>query len=99
MKSNHILEGTRHKEKLLRESQSFPGVGLVVWIKHFRNGFRSHFLVHGAIVIAEIERLEIKGFDRLRFPEPEQVCRGGAITWHRSIVRNSLDDPRRQPAH
>ena len=87
------------KKILLRQPQLFSGFGLVVRIQHFRDGFGCDLLVHGAVVVADVERVEVERLGGFRFPQPQQVRGGHPITRYRGVVGDALDHPLGEPAH
>src|SRR6516165_5977863 len=98
MHAEHILQGTGHKEDLLLEPEHFPLRRLVVRIEDLCDIFRLHFLLDRAVVVALVERGEIKRFDRLSLPEPKQIAGADPVTQDGSVVRLALDDAVRDPA-
>ena len=60
--ADHVLQGAAHKEVLLLEPQAAALVGAVIGIEHLGEGFGAHLLLHGAVVIANIECIKIKAF-------------------------------------
>src|SRR6516164_7445661 len=97
--AEHILKGTRHKEELLLQPKHFPLRRFVVRVKDFRDVFRLHFLLDRAVVIALVERREVKRLDRLGFPQPKQIAGADLVAQDWSVVRFSFDDAVRDPAH
>jgi hypothetical protein len=99
VQTDHVLEGAGDEEELLREPQFLSCFGLVVRIEHFRNRLRRDFLVDRAVVVANVERLEIEGFSGLRLPQPQQVRGGRPISGHRRVVSDTLDHFLRNPPY
>ena len=71
----------------------------VVRIQHFRDRFRLHLVVHRAVVVAVIERLEVERFDGLGFPKPQRVAGGDAVAGDRRVVGHAAHFGLRNPAH
>ena len=97
--SQHVLERARHEEVLLREPQALAGLRLVVRIEHLRERLGDDLLADGAVVVADVEVLEVEGLDGLALPESQRVARVDVVAGHRDIARDPLDPVRRQPAH
>src|SRR5688572_5491216 len=73
MQAEHVLQGTRNKEKLLLQAQSLALRRFVIRIKDLGDVFGLDFCFDRAEVIALVERGEIEGFHCLGFPETQRV--------------------------
>ncbi len=71
VQADHVLEGARHEEVLLRETQRLADVRLVVRIEHLRDRFRGRLLVDRAVVVADVERVQIERLGGFRLPQPQ----------------------------
>ena len=65
-----IMSWSEHEvKKYCCASRScLPGFRFVVGIQHFGDGLRRHLLLHGAVVVAYVEGLEVERLDGLRPP-------------------------------
>ena len=68
---NDVLKRAGYEEVLLCQPQLFTGFRFVIRIKNLGDGFRYDLLVHRAVVIADIERLEIERFSGLSLPQAQ----------------------------
>ena len=57
------------------EPQLLAGLGLVVRIEHLGDRLRRDLLVDGAVVVADVERVEVERLGRLGLPQPQHVGR------------------------
>ena len=87
----HVLQGTGHEEILLPQPQPLAHLGLVVRVEHLAHGFREDLLLHGAVVVADIEILEIERLHRLRLPQAQGVARVHAVPDDWRVVGRSSD--------
>ena len=94
---NHVLERARDEEELLAESELLSDLGLVVRIQHFRDRLRLHLLVDRAVVVADVERVEVERLGGFGLPQPQQVGGGRVKARHRRVVGDALDALRRNP--
>ena len=99
LQANHVLQRAGDEEELLRQPQPLAGLGLVVRVQHLGDGLGHHLLVHRAVVVAEVERVEVERLGRLGPPEPQQVGGGRAEPGDRGVVGHALHAPLRDPAH
>ena len=99
MQSDHVLQRAGDEEVLLRQPQLLAGFRLVVRIEHLGDGFRRDLLVHGAVVVADVERFEIEGLGGLGLPQAQQVRGGHAVAGHGRVVGDALDHLLGKPAH
>jgi len=82
---------------LLLEAQDLSGYGFVVGIKNLADCFGRNFFMHGVVIVAFIEGLEIERFDRFRGPQPEKVRVICVVAGDGNVVRNTADDIRGNP--
>ena len=71
--ADHVLQRARHEEVLLLQPQAFACRRLVVRIQHLGQIFRIDLVLDRAVVIADVERLEVERLRRLRAPQPQEV--------------------------
>ena len=83
---------------LLLQPQAAALIGAVVGIKHLGESFRAHLFFHGAVVIANVEGIEIKGFGGGGSPEPQPVAGIYLVAQHRHVVGGADGVFRRNPA-
>src|SRR5688572_8129665 len=95
----HVLQRARHEEVLLREPQPLADLGIVVRIQYLGERLRHDFLAHGAVVIADVEVLEVERLDGLAAPEPQGVAVVHVIAEYRYVGRYSPYAARRHPAN
>ena len=97
--AEHVLQGAAHKEVLLLQPQTAALVGAVVGIKHLGEGFAAHFLLHGAVVIADVEGVEIEALRGIGSPQPQPVAGVDSVAQHRHVVGHTDGVLGRDPAH
>ena len=96
--AQHVLEGAAHKEVLLFKAQAASLIGAIVGIQHFGKGFAAHFLFHSAVVIADVEGVEIKAFRGVGAPEAQAIAGVHAVAEHGHIVGHADGVIRWDPA-
>ena len=84
--AQHVLEGAADEEVLLLEAQPAARVGAVVGIEHLGEGLGAHLLLHGAVVIAHVEGMEVEGFGGFGPPQPEPIAGVHPVAQHRHVV-------------
>ena len=99
MQADHVLQRTRDEEELLLQAQPLARLGLVVGIEHLGDRFGRDLLVDGAVVVADVERVEVERLGGFRLPQPQQVRRRDAIAGHRRVVGNPFHDPIGDPPY
>ena len=84
-----ILQGARHEEVLLPETE-FPAFEhVVVRIKHFGQVFGQNLVGHRVHILAAVEVVQVELLGRLRGPEPQRIHRASAIAHDRQVVRHA----------
>ena len=63
--ADHVLERAGDEEVLLREAELLADLRLVVGVEDLADRFGNDLLVDGLVVVADVEGLEIEGFDGL----------------------------------
>ena len=58
--ADHVLQGAADKEMLLLEPQAPALIGAVIGIQHLGQGFAGDFFLDSAVVVANVEGIEIK---------------------------------------
>ena len=86
------------KKNCYYEPQLLPGFGLVIRIQHFRNRFGGDLLVHRpGSNHPTLKASEVRGLDRLGFPQAQQVSWWGrTMPAQRGVERHTLDDSLRE---
>ena len=73
---DHVLQRAADEEiVLLRQPKSLPGLRLVIRIEDFGDCFGGNLCVHGTVVVADVERVEVEGLSGFGLPQTEQVRR------------------------
>src|SRR6476646_3429861 len=83
LQANHVLQGTGDEKVLLLQPELLARLGLVVRIEDLGDGLGRDLLLDGAVVIADIEGIEVERFGRFRLPEAKYVRRLRAIAGNR----------------
>jgi hypothetical protein len=96
--ADHVLQRATHEEVLLLKPQLLALKCGLVRVEHFANRLGGDLLLDRAIVITDVERLEVEGIDRLRTPQAQQIRRVDVISEDRCIVGDASDNARRNPA-
>ena len=97
--AEHVLQRAGDEEILLFEAQLLAAQLLVVRIEDLAEVLRDDLLVDGAVVIAAVEAGEVEGFRRLGAPQAQRIRGVAVIAENESVVRHSIDDFVRHPAH
>ena len=97
--ADHVLQRAAHKEVLLLQPQLAALIGAIVGIEHLGEGFRTHLLLNGAVVIAAVEGKEIKAFGGISPPKAQAIAGVDPIAQHRHIVGHTDGVFGRNPAH
>src|SRR5512137_286760 len=92
MNVDHVLERAGGKEVLLAEPEYLSDFRFVVRVEDLADRLGKDLLIHGLVVVADIEGLEVEGLDCLGPPEPEQIDHAAPVSRHRRVVGNPLDD-------
>ena len=96
--SQHVLKGAAHKEVLLLEAQATTLVGPVIGIEHLGEGFRPHLFLDGAVVVADVEGIEVKALGGVSAPEAKAVAGVHLIPQNRHVVGDADGVLCRHPA-
>ena len=97
--AEHVLQGAAHEEVLLLQPQPSALVGAVVGIEHLGEGFAAHLLLHGAVVIADVEGVEIEALSGIGSPQPQPVAGVHPVAQHWHVVGHTDGVLGRDPAH
>src|SRR6266700_4857834 len=73
--TNHVVHRPEQEEVLLLKTQLFALESGVIRVQYFADRLGGDFLLDRAIVVTDIERLEIEGIDRFRAPQAQQIRR------------------------
>ena len=95
---DHVLEGARHEKVLLLEAELLAGLRLVVRVEHLRDRLGRDFLGDRAVVVPEVERVQIERLGRFGLPQPQHVRRSGPVPGHRRVTRDPFHHPLGEPA-
>ncbi len=87
--AQHVLKRAAHKEVLLLEAQAAAFIGAVVGIENFGEGFGANLFLNSAVVVADVEGVEVKGFGGCGTPKPEPIAGVDLVAQHRDVVRNA----------
>jgi hypothetical protein len=96
--ADDVAQRAGDEEILLHEAQLLAVLGLVVRIKHLRDGLADGLLAHGLHVAAAVEGGEVEVLGGFRGPEAEQVDGAGAEARRRDVVRHAEDGLGADPA-
>ena len=99
MHPDHVLQGTGNKKILLLQTQLLSLKRLIVRVENFCDVLCHDLVMHGAVVVTHIKLLKVEGFTCFRFPEAQGIGGVDLISKDSHVVRNTLDDLRRNPAH
>ena len=99
MEADHVLQRAGDEEELLLQAQPLAGLGLVVRIEHLGDRFRCDLLVDGAVVVADVEAVEVERLRGFRLPQPQQVGRRDPVAGDGRVVGDALHDAVRHPSH
>ena len=99
VQAQHVLQGAGGKEILLPEAQLLADLGLVIGVQHLGDVFRHDVGIDGAVVVTDVERIEIERLGRLRAPQAQQVGVLDAEAGNRGVVRDPVDHQVREPRH
>ena len=95
---DHVLQRAAHEEILLLQPQDLALRDLIVRVEHLRDVLRGHLVLHGAVIVAVVEGLEVERLDGLGLPEPEVVAGAHAIAEDGRVVRHAPDHVAGHPA-
>ena len=84
--AQHVLQRAAHKEVLLLQAQAAAFIGAVVGIENLGEGLRAHFFFNSAVVVADVEGVEVKGFGGCGTPEPEPITGVDLVAQHRDVM-------------
>ena len=84
------MQGARDEEVLLRKSQAFSDLWLVVGVEHLAQGLGEGLLRHRPVVVADVKILEVERFDRLGFPQAQRVASVDPVTQDGRVVGHAL---------
>ena len=73
--AQHVLQRAGHEEVLLREAQPLADLRLVVRVEHLGERLGDHLLVHGAVVVADVEVLRSRTIRPPRSSTAAACCR------------------------
>ena len=96
--AQHVLKGAAHKEVLLLQAEPPAFIGAVVRVQHFGEGFAAHLLFHGAVVITNVEGVEVKAFCGIGAPETQTIAGVHAVAENGHIVGHANGVIRWDPA-
>ena len=96
--AQHVLQRAADEEVLLLQAQTSAFVGAVVGVQHLGEGFAAHLFLNGAVVVADVEGIEVEAFGGIGTPEPQPVADVDAIAQHRHVMGNADGVFRRDPA-
>mmetsp|Transcript_10912 Transcript_10912/g.45457 ORF Transcript_10912/g.45457 Transcript_10912/m.45457 type:complete len:318 (+) Transcript_10912:1665-2618(+) len=88
----HVLERRADEEELLLEPQNFPRVGVIARVEHRGYALAPLLRLHGAVVVARVERREVEFVARLGRPEPHVVRVVRAVARNGGIIRHRDDN-------
>ncbi len=94
-----ILQGARHQEILLLEPQLFALGGFVVGVQHLGECLRGHLVLDRAVVVTDIEALEVESFGCLRGPEAQHVHVVDLVAGNGGGIGDPLDHGSGTPAN
>ena len=84
------MQGARDEEVLLRKSQAFSDLWLVVRVEHLAQGLGESLRRHRPVVVADVKILEGERFDRLGFPQAQNVASVDPVTQDGRVVGHAL---------
>src|SRR5688500_657561 len=93
----HVLKRARDKKVLLFKSQLLSLVDGVVRIEDLCDGLRSYLGLDRAVIIANVESLEVERVSRFCFPKAQKVSGANLVTDHRRVVSNAFNHAVRNP--
>ena len=96
--AQHVLQRAADEEVLLLQAQTPAFVGAVVGVQHLGEGFAAHLFLNGAVVVADVEGIEVEAFGGIGTPEPQPVADVHPIAQHRHVMGNADGVFRRDPA-
>ena len=97
--ADHVPQRAGHQEVLLPKPQHLAQPRLVVRVEDLGDGLGEDLLVHGAVVVAGVEGIEVERLDGLRLPQPQQVRGVDAVAEDRGVIGDALHHSLRHPAH
>ena len=97
--ADHVLQGAAHKEVLLLQAQAPTLICAVVGIEHLGEGLGAHLFLYGAVIVAAVKGIEVKGFGGIGSPQPQPVAGVNPVAKHRHVVGNADGVFCRNPAH
>ena len=97
--ADHVLKGAGNEEILLGEAQRLSDLRFVIRVEDLADRLGNHFFINRLVIVADIECLEIKGFNRLGFPEPQHVDDVFVKGRDRRVIGHAFDDPMGNPFH
>src|SRR5262245_33624856 len=68
------------------EPKNFSLDALVVRVEHLCDVLRNHLFADCAVVVTDVESIEIERFDRLSLPQAEEIYRIYTVAWNRRVV-------------
>ena len=89
--ADDVAQRTGDEKILLHEAQLLAVLGLVVRVKHLRDGLADGLLAHGVHVAAAVEGDQVELLGRTRSPETEEVHRLRAVAGDRNVVGHAED--------
>ena len=99
MDPDHVLQGTGNEKELLLQTQLLSLKGLIVRVENFGDVLCHDLVMDGTVVVTHVKLLKVEGFTCFRFPEAQRVGGVDIVSKDSHVVRHTLDDLRRNPAH
>ena len=95
--AQHVLQGARHKEVLLLQSQFFALNLLIVRIEHLRDVLGNDLAVDRTVKIPAVELINVKGLGGFGAPQPQRVGGVRAVSQDGRVIGHATHGPRRDP--
>ena len=86
MLAERFLHRCGNEEVLLFQPQFLAGIVVVVRIQNFRDRAGKIILLNGLVILAPVERCELKPVDRLRIPDPQRINHSVVKTDDRNVI-------------
>ena len=94
----HVLQRAADEKVLLLQAQTPAFVGPVVGIQHLGERLAAHLFLNSAVVIADVEGIEVEAFGGIGTPQPQPVADVDPIAQHRHVMGDADGVFSRDPA-